>query len=34
MNKRQHQLLLTLCLFIYTILGTTTKIYVAMNYVT
>lgn len=34
MNKRQHQLLLALCLFIYTILGTTTRIYVAMNYVT
>lgn len=34
MNKRQHQLLLALCLFIYTILGTTTRIYVTMNYVT
>lgn len=34
MNKRQHQLLMALCLFIYTILGTTTRIYVAINYVT
>lgn len=34
MNKRQHQLLMALCLFIYTILGTTTKIHVTMNYVT
>ena len=34
MNKRQHQLLMALCLFIYTILGTTTRIYVAMNYLT
>lgn len=34
MNKQQHQLLLALCLFIYTILGTTARIYVSMNYVT
>lgn len=34
MNKRQHQLLMALCLFIYTILGTTTKIHITMNYVT
>lgn len=34
MNKKHHQLLLVLCLFIYTILGTSIKIPVTMNYVT
>lgn len=34
MNKKQHQFLLALSLFIYTILGTTTIVKVSMNYVT
>lgn len=33
-DKRQHQLLLALCLFVYTVLGTTTKVPVTINYVT
>lgn len=33
LNKRQHQLLLLLCLFIYTLMGTVPVFHVTMNYV-